>query len=125
MKIYIGHSQEFNFKEELYLPIRESQLNSEHEILLPHEIHQEGNDFITKDIIKTCDVMVAEVSFPATGLGIEIGWANAFERPIICIHRKGSKISSSLKVVCKNFIEYTNKKDWIEKLDSALSTLWD
>jgi hypothetical protein len=125
MKIYIGHSKELNFKDDLYLPIRESQLNSKHEIILPHEIYKEVSDFITKDIIKTCDVMVAEVSFPATGLGIELGWANAYERPIICIHRKSSKISGSLKVVCENFIEYKDKKDLIEKLGSALSTLWD
>ena len=125
MKIYIGHSKELNFKDDLYLPIRESQLNSENEIILPHEIYQEASDFVTKDIIKTCDVMVAEVSFPATGLGIELGWANAFERPIICIYRKGSKISGSLKVVCENFIEYIDKEDLIEKLGSALSTLRD
>jgi len=125
MKIYIGHSKELNFKDDLYLPIRESQLYDEHEIILPHEIYQEASDFVTKDIIKTCDVMIAEVSFPATGLGIELGWANAFERPIICIYREGSKISGSLKVVCENFIEYTDKKDLIEKLGSALSTLRD
>jgi hypothetical protein len=123
MKIYIGHSREFNFKDDLYLPLRESRLNSEHEIILPHEIYQEAGDFVTKDIIKTCDVMVAEVSFPATGLGIELGWANAFERPIICIYRKGSKISGSLKIVCKDFIEYTDKEDLIEKLENALSVL--
>lgn len=123
MKIYIGHSKKFNFKEELYLPIRESKLSSEHEIILPHEIDQETSVFITKDIIKTCDLMIAEVTFPATGLGIELGWANAFERPIICIYRKGSQISGSLKVVSKNFIEYTDKKDLIAKLDSTLSAL--
>lgn len=123
MKIYIGHSKKFNFKEELYLPIRESKLNSEHEMILPHEIDEETSVFITKDIIKTCDLMIAEVTFPATGLGIELGWANTFERPIICIYRKGSQISGSLKVVCKNFIEYTDKKDLIVKLDSALSAL--
>lgn len=121
MKIYIGHSKEFNFKEELYLPLRESKLNSEYEIILPHEVYQEASAFVTKDIIKTCDAMVAEVSFPATGLGIELGWANSFERPIICIYRKGSKISGSLKIVCKNFIEYTDKVDLIKKLGSALS----
>lgn len=121
MKIYIGHSTELNFKEELYLPIRESQLNSEYEIILPHE----ASDFVTKDTIKTCDVMVADVSFPSTGLGIELGWANSFGCPIICIYRKGSKISGSLKVVCNDFIEYTDKGDLIKKLSSALLVFWD
>ena len=67
MKIYISHSKALNFKQDLYQPIRESYLNSEHEIILPHEVYEEAKDFITKEIIKTSDVVIAEVSFPATG----------------------------------------------------------
>lgn len=122
MKIYIGHSREFNYKEELYKPIRNSRLNDEHEIIFPHEVHEEAKDFVTRDIIKTCDVMVAEVSFPATGLGIELGWANSSKCPIICIYKKGSKISGSLKVICDKFIEYTDKKDLVDKLDKSLES---
>ena len=120
MKIYISHSKELNFKEELYQPIRESQLNSEHEIILPHELYEEATNFVTRDIIKTCDVMIAEVSFAATGMGIELGFASAFERPIICIYKKGTQMSGSLKVITDNFIEYTNKEDLIQKLSEAL-----
>jgi len=116
MKIYIGHSKELNFRDELYIPIRESRFNLEHEIILPHEIYQQANNFITKDIIKTCDLMIAEVSFSATGLGIELGWANSFGCPIVCIYRKDSKIAGSLKVICTEFIEYTDKNDLIEKI---------
>ncbi len=123
MKIYIGHSRKFNFKEELYLPVRKSRLNSKYEIILPHEVDQKADNFVSKDIIETCDVMIAEVSFPSTGLGIELGLASSFGRPIICIYRKGSEISDSLKVICKNFIEYTDKGDLIEKLENALETL--
>lgn len=125
MKIYIGHSSEFNHQDELYNPIRDSILNSLHEIILPHEIYKEAKDFITKDIIKSCDLMIAEVSLPSTGLGIELGWANSFGRPIICIYRKGSKISSSLKVVCNDFIEYINKNDMIEKIEKLLKTIYN
>ena len=123
MKIYIGHSRELNYKKDLYLPIRESHLNIEHEIIFPHELDHETNSFSTKEIIKTCDAMIAEVSFPSTSLGIEIGWANAFNRPLMFIHRKGSKISSSLKIVSENFLEYTDKEDLIKKLSTAFSKL--
>ena len=87
MKIYIGHAKKLDFKKELYQPIRESQLNALHEIILPHEIHEEASDFVTRDIIKTCDVVIAEVSFPATGLGIELGWADSASVSIICIYK--------------------------------------
>ena len=123
MKIYIGHSKTLDFKNDLYEPIRLSALNKKHEIILPHELHENASDFITKDIIKTCDLIVAEVSFPATGLGIELGWANAFQRPIICIYRKGAKTAGSLKVITDNFIEYTDKNDMIQKLTNAIDAM--
>ena len=120
MKIYIGHSTGFNFKEDLYQPIRASRLNSEHEIILPHENHGE---FSTKDIIKTSAVMVAEVSYPSTGLGIELGYADCFSVPIICIYKKGAKISSALKVVTNKFVEYANATEMVDLLDNELKNL--
>lgn len=123
MKIYIGHSTGFNFKDELYQPIRASRLNSEHEIILPHEAYADAKDFITKDIIKTSTVMVAEVSCPSTGLGIELGYADCFSVPIICIYKKGAKISSALKTVTNKFIEYSDEAEMITLLDNKLRNL--
>ncbi|MBU1119493.1 hypothetical protein KKH43_06450 [Patescibacteria group bacterium] len=124
MKIYIGHSGEYDFKKELYEPIRLSVLNKKHGIVLPHE--QSLEQFESKNFLeKECDVMIAEVSYPSTGLGIELGWADLFKCPIICIYQSGSKISNSLQVVCEKFVEYTDKDDMIKKLDSALSVLRD
>lgn len=120
MKIYIGHSTSFNFKEELYQPIRASQLNSGHEIIFPHE---NGDDFTTKDIIKICAVMVAEVSYPSTGLGIELGYADCFSVPIICLYKKGATTSSSLKTITSRFLEYSNKDEMIALLDKELENL--
>ncbi len=120
MKIYIGHASKLNFKKELYQPIRESQLNLEHEIILPHEIYSEASDFVTRDIIKTCDVMIAEVSFPATGLGIELGWADSAGTPIICIYRKGQKVVESLNVITDNFIEYVDTDDMMNKISDII-----
>lgn len=113
MKIYFGHSKDFDFKNELYKPIRESVLNSEHEILFPHETDEFFN---SKDRIKNSDLMIAEVSYPATGLGIELGWAEMLKTPVLCVYKKGYKISGSLKVVTKDFIEYKNVEDLVEKI---------
>jgi len=113
VKIYFGHSKDFDFKKELYKPIRESILNNEHEILFPHETDEFFN---SKDRIKNSDLMIAEVTYPATGLGIELGWAEMLKTPILCVYKKGSKISGSLKVVTKDFIEYENSDDLVEKI---------
>ncbi len=121
MKIYIGHSKQFDYIKNLYEPIRKSHLNSENEIVLPHE--NSDKSFSSKDFLKTCDVMIAEVSYPATGLGIELGWANCFECPIICLYKKGSKISSSLKTITNKFLEYKDEKEMILLLNKELKNL--
>jgi len=120
MKIFVAHSSNFDFKNELYKPLRESALNIKHEILLPQE---KGREIITKDIIKSLDVFIAETSYPSTGQGIELGWADIFNIPIICIFKEGTKISQSLRYVTDNLIVYKHTEDMIDKLDRALKKL--
>jgi hypothetical protein len=114
MKIYVGHSRKFNFKEELYEPLKKL----DHDFTFPHKNSDEP--FNSNEFLKTCDLMIAEVSFPSTGLGIEIGWADLLNIPIIFIHKKGSKISGSLKVMKGKFIEYTTE-DLIEKIKKEIN----
>ena len=117
MKIVVTHSSGFNFRDELYKPIRASLLNTEHNFLLPQE-KERGR--ITKEIIKNADLVFAEVSYPSTGQGIELGWANIFNTPIVCFYKTSMKISSALKYVTNNLIEYADEKNLIEKLDTFL-----
>jgi len=122
MKIYIAHSRSFDFKKELYEPIRQSSLNNKHTFVLPHETSDEP--FNSKDYFKNeADLMIAEVSESAIGLGIELGWADIYEVPIICIYRSGSKVSSSLKVVSKNFVEYSNSKELISEIERVINQM--
>ncbi|MFC1721559.1 hypothetical protein ACFL0Z_01450 [Patescibacteria group bacterium] len=119
MKIYISHSKDFDFQNELYQPIRTSALNTDHEITLPHE-DSNSRHFNSKEYLPQCDLMIAEVSYPTTGTGIELGWADAFEIPIICLHKKDVKPPGSTRVVCKKFIEYDSAKELIDKISSEI-----
>ena len=122
MKIHVVHSNSYDFKNKLYAPLRKSELNKEHQIFLPHETEE----FIkTKELIQNCDVVIAEVSFPATGLGIELGWADAFNKPIICASKQGSKVSSSLKAVSEVFVEYSTSEELIIKLSERLASYYE
>ena len=121
MRIYIGHSKQFDYEKNLYEPIRKSRLNSENEIVFPHE--KSDAPFSSKNFLKTFDVMVAEVSYPATGLGIELGWASCSGYPIICLYKKGSKISSSLRTITNRFLEYNDEKEMISLLYEELKNL--
>ncbi len=117
MKIYVSHSKELNFIDELYKPIRESNLNSLHTFIFPHE-GEERLD--VKEILKGCDLVIAEVSIPATGQGIELGWANMLGVPVVCISKEGSEISRSLKYICEKFVTYKNSADMITRISGLL-----
>lgn len=118
MKIIVTHSSGFDFKKELYEPIRSSTLNTEYDFYLPQET---GAEKITDDAIKNSNLVFAEVSYPSTGQGIELGWANIFKIPIVCFYKSGTRYSSALGYITTNFIEYSNEKDLLEKLESFLS----
>jgi hypothetical protein len=120
MKIYVSHSKDFDYLNQLYKPIRESDLNTEHEFFLPHE---NGRSVNTKEIIKESDLILAEVSFPSIGQGIEVGWAEILNVPILCMYKETVKFSGSLKHVTNKFISYTNEEDFITKLTVFLSNL--
>ncbi len=118
MKIYLAHSTHFDFKNKLYTPLRASALNSEYELLFPHETDTPPE--ITRDMIKGSDALVADVSVPSLGVGIEMGWADAFGVPVIGIYEKGSTVSFSVDNVLRDRIEYENPEDLITKLTVVL-----
>jgi len=116
MKIYITHSGSFDYINELYSPIKESMAFKKHQVIFPHD--KSTKPYNSRELTKTFDIVFAEVSFPSTGQGIELGWASYYRKRIICFYRKGLKYSNSLKVITKEFIEYdpselTNKFDSI------------
>lgn len=104
MRIYIGHSKEMNYVEELYKPIREFEKSTKHTFLLPHEKSSSSNN--GRAFYNELDLFIAEVTMPTTGLGIELGWAYDNDIPIVCIYKKGAKVSNSLKSVTDKFYEY-------------------
>ena len=85
MKIYFAHSRSHDFQKEIYDPIRSSHVYKNHEIIFPHE---NGISINSKMTIELCDLLIAEVSFPSTGLGIEIGWANMLGKNIVCVSKE-------------------------------------
>lgn len=119
MKVFVSHATSFNFKDELYKPIKNSALFSKHKFLFPHDTDEV---FSTKDTIQNiCDVVLAEVSFPSTGQGIELGWAEDKKKKVICVYKSGTKPSGSLKIITDTILEYSNTNDLISKISTVLS----
>lgn len=121
MNIYISHSSSYDYENEIYKPIKESDLAKVHHFFLPHE--PENIDVDAKDELKQTNVLVAEASLPSTGQGIELGQANVAGVPIICFYKIGSKPSGSLRFVTNKIIEYSNTHDLLAKLQSELDQL--
>lgn len=119
LKIYIAHSSEIDFINELYNPLKNCNELYKYELILPHERKQENNN--NRIFYKNLDMIIADVSRPSTGLGIELGWANDDNVKIYCIYKKGFKYSSSLKTVSNKFYEYSNKTELIKVIKKIIS----
>jgi hypothetical protein len=121
-QIYLAHSTEFDYLNNIYKPIINSKLWQKYIIYLPHLKDVEPRDSKTL-IFNECDILVAEVSLPSTGMGIEIGWAECAHKPIIALYKKGYQSSSSLQLICKNIIEYIDSNDFIVKVQNEINKL--
>lgn len=117
MNIFVSHSSNFDYEHDLYRPLRTSPLNKQYDFFLPHE---KGQDVHTRKIIEGSDMILAEVSHPSTGQGIEIGWADAAGVPIICMSKRGAKVSGSLAHLTKLFLTYSDSQDMVTQIKNQL-----
>jgi len=116
MKIYLGHSSAFDYCNLLYQPLKNSFLWEKYAWILPHD--QQIDPVNSKNRIAECEWMVAEVSHPSTGLGIELGWANLLGCKILYIHQQDCLPSTSLKILSSDFFSYKDPKEMIQKLEA-------
>lgn len=121
MKIYIAHSKDINYKEELYQTIRTDDSINKHDIILPHEINDKSNN--DRNFYKTIDLVIAECSKPSTGMGIELGWLYDDNIPIYCIYKQNSKISTSIYTITNKIYEYKNKSELLTIIKKIIDEL--
>jgi hypothetical protein len=115
------HSSGYDYEAELYQPLKASVLANTHRFFLPHEL--ENIDVDATDQLKQTDVLIAEASLPSTGQGMELGQPNMAAVPTICFYKNGTSLSSALRFVTKNFLEYKNTQDFLAKPQAALDQL--
>lgn len=118
MKIYVTHSKKWDYQEKLYNPIKNSKLIEKYEFIFPHD--EQSKNVHSKETITESDLIIAEVSLPATGMGIELGWAEDRNVPILCISEDGYHVTNALKFITSNFIVYKTSEDMIQKIEEFL-----
>ena len=121
MNIYVSHSNDYDYQSKIYEPIKNSKLMDGNTFFFPHD--EIGKNIKTKDIISYFDLVIAEVSLPSTGQGIELGWSDYAKTPILCMYERGVKITSSLKFITEHFIEYENMEDMVEKIQAFIQQM--
>ena len=119
MKILVAHASNYDYKTELYEPLKQSVLAQKHTIIFPHD--EENKEIETNSHIPGTDFMIAEVSYPSTGAGIEIGLAQAANVRTVFLYRAGTVPTSSLKFVKGKVIEYTDSSDLISKIEEEIA----
>ncbi|WP_272148858.1 nucleoside 2-deoxyribosyltransferase [Tenacibaculum aiptasiae] len=83
-----------------------------------------------KEMMKTAfneidksDFLIAELTTKSIGVGIEIGYAKAKEKPIIYLRKKGSEYSTTASGSSTHNIEYENENNLIEQMKNVLKQI--
>jgi len=70
--------------------------------------------------IDSADLLIAEVSEKAIGVGIEIGYAVAKQKPVIYLRNSRAEHSTTAAGAASNTISYTDTEDLTRKLKVVL-----
>ncbi len=73
--------------------------------------------------IDESDFLIAELTTKSIGVGIEIGYAFAKEKPILYLRKKDSEYSTTASGSSSYMIEYENEFDLRDSIDKLLKLL--
>ncbi len=118
LNIYFGHSKKIDYQK-IYDWIESCEELKKYNFMFPHKL--DSNSRNGRDFYKNIDVFIAEISFPSTGLGIELGFSFDEKIPIYCFYKENSNYTNALLSVTNNFIEYTAREDFLKKLIKILN----
>ena len=103
MQVYLAHATSFDYQQELYAPLQQLSI-PQVKLIFPHL--QTAQPIHSKQLIAASHLILAEVTYPSTGMGIELGWAEQLVKPIYALYREGCTYSSSLKLITTAIYSY-------------------
>ena len=66
--------------------------------------------------IDSCDALIAEVSTPSHGVGYEVAYALSQNKPVLCLHKHGNRVS---KMITGNTHPFITVRDYRITADLA------
>jgi len=139
MKIYFAGSIRAGREDALIYHGMVTFLRSLGEVLTGHvgdpSLSSKGNDgpddrsIHERDMawLRSCDLVVAEVSTPSLGVGYELGWAAALNKPVLCLHRPSSERFLSAMIAGSPWIktvEYSSEDDSMKIIKTFITGIY-
>jgi nucleoside 2-deoxyribosyltransferase len=104
--------------------------SSGHELISSWVINKDPNDGLDElgvferdtNAVMRCDKIVADVSTPSLGVGMEVMLAHTLGKQVICVFRQGTRVSWMVKgLPGAILIEFKDERDLEERLSTELS----
>lgn len=86
----------------------------------------QASDIYRRDLrwLEACDVVIAEVSTPSLGVGVELAIAQHLDKPVICLCQQEITLSAMVGGnEALHHIRYQDASDLLQRLEHALATL--
>lgn len=86
----------------------------------------QASDIYRRDLrwLEACDVVIAEVSTPSLGVGVELAIAQHLNKPVICLCRQDVTLSAMVGGnEALHHIRYQHVPELLQRLEKALATL--
>ena len=68
-----------------------SEVKNQEGNLDPYSVYQRDTGWI-----RSCDLLIAEISTPSHGVGYEVGYALHHQKPVLCLYQEGKTVSKMI-----------------------------
>ncbi|MBI4163505.1 MAG: hypothetical protein HY512_01465 [Candidatus Aenigmarchaeota archaeon] len=121
-KVFVAAPFTENFENDFLLKIESVLKQLNFDPIVPHKFVVDDGDGVKEsvardfDLLDKSDILLAEVSKPSHGVGMEIMYAHQKGKKIIFVKKKGTRVSSMAIMHAHEIIEYENQDDLEKKL---------
>ena len=117
LNIYFIHSTKLDYNNLIYKKVLSSSVCLGHNLMLPQT--KEYQEKYTKDLMQKADIIIAEVSNPTFGLGLELKWLQKQDKPKLFLSLN-NEIPKKYKKYVNNF-KITNEETYLKTIEDFVS----
>lgn len=118
LKIYFIHSTKFDYNNLIYKQLLSSGTCITQELMLPMSSENKGK--YAKDLIAQADIVIAEVSHPSFGLGLELKWLSKVDKPKLFLSLD-NKVPSNYRKYITDITMTTDKLPYIKIVENFIN----